>query len=544
MNEATEKVRSFIERHRMLEGARSAVIAVSGGPDSVALLDIMLQVASVDRPADRNAHGVKAEADGITLYVAHLDHMLRPDSAGDARFVVQMAERRGLRSFVRSTDITAKSIAERRGIEETAREARYSFLLRTAREVGADRIITGHTMNDQAETVMMRLIRGSGPAGLAGIRPVILAHDFGDFSDSNSRVHDGDAKHYSGAAPGCDNSSPVELEPVLLIRPLLCLMRHEVEQYCQDRELDFVFDSSNSSLDFTRNKIRHQIIPLMEAINPRVVESIARGAEITASETQAIDQLAREALERAALSAHRPHIGSDVPRRAMSRYSTEEFRAQPEAIRKRMIILALYAQSSSADQITSDHIRAIDSLIVQPASGKRVTLAGSVDVWREFDAISFVGRSGSPDYEFFLEHAHSKIEAGGMMIILERGLPGARLSEIIEEAQASKNLGESDWMTAVFDDEKLPPRLTVRSRRAGEKAQVKGHTRPKKLKNLMIDHRIPASRRSAWPLVASPEGCYVWSPGLPPSVDFVATTEARALAVLRARIAENTSPLE
>src|SRR5689334_4523520 len=157
------KVRRTVERHALLAGARGVVVAVSGGPDSVALLDMLMR-----------------GGDALPLYVAHLNHKLRgEDSDADAEFVRRLAQGLNLPVTIECADVRAAAEASRRGIEETAREIRYRFLLGVARANGADRIATGHTMSDQAETLLMRLARGAGTQGLAAMRPVstVPAHD-------------------------------------------------------------------------------------------------------------------------------------------------------------------------------------------------------------------------------------------------------------------------------------------------------------------------------------------------------------------------------
>ncbi|HKV42371.1 MAG TPA: tRNA lysidine(34) synthetase TilS, partial [Blastocatellia bacterium] len=166
----TEAVLKFIRRHRMFAASRGAVLAVSGGPDSTALLDILARLLL-------RANTLRAP--DLKLSVAHLNHRLRgSESDQDALFVQQLGDKYGLPVFIGSADVRAESETSGRGIEETAREFRYAFLLEVANRTAADRIVTGHTMDDQAETFLLRLARGAGQRGLAGIRPVIAAHRF------------------------------------------------------------------------------------------------------------------------------------------------------------------------------------------------------------------------------------------------------------------------------------------------------------------------------------------------------------------------------
>ena len=152
----------------MFEGATGVVVAVSGGPDSVALLDMLARLTGEDgaRESDQPASQCR-------FHIAHLDHMLRGhQSENDALFVRALADKMGLEITIGAVDVRAAAEAAGRGIEETAREKRYDFLLSVANETGCDRIAVGHTMSDQAETFVMRVIRGAGPRGLSAMRPV------------------------------------------------------------------------------------------------------------------------------------------------------------------------------------------------------------------------------------------------------------------------------------------------------------------------------------------------------------------------------------
>jgi len=137
-------------------------------------------------------------------------------------------------------------------------------------------------------------------------------------------------------------------------------------------------------------------------------------------------------------------------------------------------------------------------------------------------------------YAFALSAAHSRVEAGGLLLTIERGQPASRLPSLLDQAQGTKKKRGRDWLMAVLDDDALPATLIVRPRQRGARVRVSGHRKTIKLKKLMIDHTIPASRRAAWPVVMTTDDRYVWSPGLPPAVDFAARDETRTLAIVRA----------
>jgi tRNA(Ile)-lysidine synthase len=375
-------------------------------------------------------------------------------------------------------------------------------LLATAHEAGADRIATGHTMNDQAETFLMRLARGAGSRGLASMRAVTEAHDFAR-----------DEKDLRFGIPNPFHPSSLIPHP-LLIRPLLGVTREEVEEYCRERGLTFRTDASNESMDYTRNRVRHEVIAALKRVNPRVVEHISSAATLIASDQEALDRLARSLLDQ----AEQPQNASS------SAYKVAQFAEQPEALRRRMIIEAIRRKRSSAErvraQIESKHVTAVEELLVGRRSGARIDLPGGIEAWREFDLLVFKPRA--------------PVEAGGVEVSIERGRPGHLREASIAEARRDAASSGRDWIVVVLDDMALPENLVVRNRMKGERAHVCGQRKSKRLKNLMIDHKIPSRRRADWPIVATPDGRYIWSPGLPPAVEFAARDETTTLAILRA----------
>jgi tRNA(Ile)-lysidine synthase len=452
--------------------------------------------------------------------------MLRArESAEDAEFVRALAERLGLQVTISSADIRAAAEAAGRGLEETAREIRYEFLLSVADATDCDRIAVGHTMTDQAETFLMRLIRGAGSRGLAAMRPVSAVPVPGREKAESRRQKADDS-----LLPAAYRLLPSSL----LIRPLLCITREEVEAYCRERNLAFRTDVTNQDLHYTRNRIRSAIIPALTTLNPRVVDAIARAAENLASDQDALDSLSLSLLHNA---------GIDCPDRddGSAAYSVPALLEQPSGMRRRMIIEALRLARGATDgghaagEVSATHVRAVEALLTPAASGNRVTLPGGLDVWREFDALVLKESGVEPeDYRIAISSADADVQAGGFGFKLERDLPGALRNSVIDTTKWEKARIGSNWMSVALTDNNLPECLIIRPRQSGERAHVVGQRQTKKLKNLMIDHRIPSSRRATWPLVTTPDGRYVWSPGLPPALEFAARDESQRLAILRA----------
>jgi tRNA(Ile)-lysidine synthetase-like protein len=524
MGRAYEKVRAFIERHSMLGSSSGIVVAVSGGADSVALLDMLVRLRESSLQAQRAPY--------ITIHVAHLDHRLRGrESAEDAEFVSRLAQSLGLPLTADSADVAAESARSGRGIEETARELRYRFLSATALAAGCDRIATGHTMNDQAETFLMRLARGAGLRGLASIRPVSVLQGSG-----------GGGGGGGGGGRIKKKKKKTKQHPPHPPKPLLCVTREEVEGYCRERGLEFRTDMTNFSLDYARNRVRLTALPALAGVNPRAVENIARATEAIAEDEDALFRVASLLLDEARVGSA-TGISKAAARSEIFAYSVTAMLGRPAGLRRRMIIEAIVrareANPGQAAQITAAHVASVERLLNDGASGRHIELPGGLQAWREFNALVF--RSAGPlrtveglPFESEISASNPTVEAGGFRISLERGIATDQFDRVIGEARLERNRAGRDWMIVALDDCALPERLSVRPRRAGEQAGVLGGRRTKKLKNLMIDHKIPTSRRADWPIVATPDGRYVWSPGLPPAEEFAARDKAKSLARLRA----------
>ncbi len=289
MHPLHKHVAAYADRHALLPRGTRVVVAVSGGPDSLCLLHVLRALAP-----ERE----------LRLHVAHLDHRLRPESADDAQFVAQLAEEWGLPATMGSEDVAAHARRTKTGLEAAARELRYRFLAQAARATQARTIALGHTADDQAETVLLRLLRGAGPGGLAAMRP----------------------------------RRPVQREhpELLLIRPLLETRRDEVESYCRAFALEPLRDSSNEQPIYARNRVRGYILPLLKTYNANIVATLARTARVCADEDELVDGFADRAwqaiaqlretevvLGRAEFAELHPALRRRVLRRAITEIAPE-----------------------------------------------------------------------------------------------------------------------------------------------------------------------------------------------------------------------------
>lgn len=307
-----ERTEEFMRREGLLPPQGAMLLcAVSGGVDSVTLLHVLRELSHTG---------------AFALAAAHYDHRLRgEESAADAEFVRQLCERWGIPCVIGAGDVACYAREHGLGIEEAARICRYGFLEETAQRLGAARIATAHHAEDNAETVLMQLLRGSGSEGGGGIAP------------TRGRV----------------------------IRPFLPLSREEIERYAAQNGIEYREDASNRDLRFTRNRIRCEVLPLLRQLNPAAVEAITRAAAVRREEGELLQRLARDALgevtaEREGASARREHL----------------CRAEP-ALRARMLGVLLDAAGIGRRDITARHFEAMSALVLCGADGAEVHLPGA-----------------------------------------------------------------------------------------------------------------------------------------------------------------------
>lgn len=285
------------------------VAALSGGPDSVALLDALLRAAR--KP-------------GVTVVAAHLDHALRSESRADVQFCEELCERLKVRLRTGRTRPSAGSMRDG-GLEEAARLIRYSFLRRVAREENAGAIVLGHTLDDQAETVLMRLVRGSGALGLSAMKP-----------------WDGE-----------------------LLRPLLETRREAVLAHLSLYRLPYRSDPTNLDPSFTRNRVRHTLIPMLEReFNPNIAEVLGRTARSLAEEHQALREVAAQLLDRAA-----------APTVEGAAYEIAVLKAAPPGLAKTALREAL-RRRGGLRAVSFVHVENLWNLVVQGRGGSTLPLPG------------------------------------------------------------------------------------------------------------------------------------------------------------------------
>ncbi len=321
------RVLAFADRHGMLPAGSTLLCALSGGGDSMALLTCLLAVA-----ADRD----------LTILAAHYDHQLRGEaSRRDAAFVTRWCRAQGVPLTVGRGDVAARAAREGKGIEETARAMRYAFLEETAQAVGADGILTAHNADDNAETLLLHLVRGTGLDGLTGIPP----------------------------------------KRGKLLRPLLTQTRAEIEAYLAAMQVPFCQDSSNDDPAYARNRIRRDVMPVLRALNPSFSHRLAANLAHIQADRALLEQLAREALTPQAEGR-----GLALPARALADL--------PRPLASRVVKQTLAALGRH--QISAVHLEAILALAGSGPPAGRCALPQGLSVRRVYDRLLFAPDAALP----------------------------------------------------------------------------------------------------------------------------------------------------
>jgi len=427
------KAANAIRKHRMISPGDRIAVGVSGGPDSMALLYLL--------------HDLREELD-CTLHVAHLDHTLRgAESSADAEYVKEQAVKRHRPITVAGGDVR-QVITPNESLDSGARRVRYEFYERVMANAPADKVAQGHNSDDQAETVMMRLLRGSGAQGLSGIPPVR------------------------------DN----------FIRPLIEISRAEINEYLKQLRIIPRQDSSNLSTVYGRNKIRLELIPLLERdYSPNIKHILKQTGELLRTEDEFLTALAVEASERC--------VQYPDARTAIIRISA--LGEHHPALQRRIIRLAIKTLAGNLTGFDYDHVRDVLRLAILGATGSSISLPREISAEKSYDVL--ILRSGS--------QPGISVEPFDYLIAVPGETPIPELSLLIRVAEPMAVCGkyekpqEENEFRATFDCDKIRGNLRLRNRRAGDRFHPLGVSGTKKLKDFFIDQKIPRNLRGRVPIL-------------------------------------------
>ncbi len=446
--------RHAIHAHHLLVPGQTVVVAVSGGADSVALLDVLARLAP-----DL----------GVGLHVGHLDHGLRPTSADDAAFVADLARQMGLTVTVGAVDVRRLVREERLAQEEAARQARYAFLGALAQAVGAAAVATAHHADDQAETVLLNLLRGAGLAGLRGMQPRAPL-----------------------PVPSHQNIS--------LIRPFLALPRAEIRAYVAARGLAYREDTTNQDTGFTRNRVRHELLPLLQTYNPAIVATLSRTARSLAEDYEMVQTLVDAAWPQVVRAADG---GVTLDLAALA--------AQPVAVRRHLVRRAIVHAVGLRD-VTAEQVEAVVALAAAEATREQVDLP-RLTVTRCAGSLFIGGAPSASDWPLLPpDTAALPVAAPG-----ETRLPGDKWKLVIETCPAADvapaGSRETPRWTEVIDAAAAEGGLWLRPRQPGDRFQplgFDGHSRS--LHDFMTDAHVPRALRDRLPLLVNADAI-VWVSG-------------------------------
>lgn len=425
-----------VRNRRMFETSDRVLVAVSGGPDSVSLLSVLTELAPLF---------------DLSLHVFHLDHQLRRGSEADARFVGDLAGSMNVPATIITFDVGTYCRERRLGIETGAREVRYRLMEEVARDVGAVRMATGHTLDDQVETFLMRLVRGAGTTGLRAIPPVRGRY----------------------------------------VRPLIDASRSQVLEHCASRGLEFRVDSTNRIPDQPRNALRLDVIPTLRELNPNFDATIGRTVEILSDEDE---YLLGATIEIFNAQAHKKD--------AAIRIKQESFAALDPAIARRVLRLAVETLEPEAPIIDAGQIEEVLRQL-RGAGDCDVHLSGGLEFYSEQDELVLAKREGSAARVEKPVAVPGTTEVPELAVVLK--------TRFLERDQ----LGEmpSGERAAAIDAESIPAELVVTTPRLGDRFRPFGMEGTKKLSDFFVDGKVPRRTRAKVPVVRCDERI-VWVVGM------------------------------
>ncbi len=305
-----DKVLNTIKRYEQIKSGDTIVVGVSGGPDSICLLNVLKNLQNELK---------------INIVVAHINHMIRKEADSETEFVQDFCKQRDIKCFVKKADVLQIAKEKKLGTEEVGRKIRYDFFEEVKNLVGGNKIATAHNANDNAETVLMNFLRGSGSTGLKGIEPIR------------------------------DNK---------LIRPIIECTRQEIEQYCNEKDLNPKYDKTNQENIYTRNKIRNMLIPyIQENFNPNIIETINRMSNLIATDEMYFKSIVKQSYKETFISRTEKEIILDL----------KKFNVLEKVIKSRLIIYTINELLGTTNGIEKIHIEDVIKLCKNNIGNKYLT---------------------------------------------------------------------------------------------------------------------------------------------------------------------------
>lgn len=453
-----ERVLEYCQDNQLLDKGDSIIVGVSGGADSICLLDLFIDIAKEYE---------------LNLTAVHINHKMRGlDAQEDQEYVEEFCRQRKITCIVFAKDI--KVLAKEEGItlEEAGRLYRYQCFEQVLANRGANKIAVAHHANDQAETVLFHLARGTGILGLTGMAP-----------KRNE-----------------------------IIRPLLCVTRQDILAYLQEKDLKYCIDVTNEDTIYTRNKIRHQLVPLMEEVNQRAVTHICETAKMARESLDLVNSLVDQAL-------------MDQVRIRQGNYNIElaGFVKLPMLIRKELIKRILILLSNTGKNIGVVHIESVNAL-VNKGVGRCLSLPYGVWAQREYEEICL----GKGEREEIAVDFDYKLEAPG-----EYRLEHLKSFVTLEILSIDKNLKiPKNKYTKAFDYDKIKGDLHIRKRQQGDRIVINDQGQSKSLKKYLIDEKVSAGNRDSMPVLAV-NSSILWVIGYRIGADYKITEDTKNIILIK-----------
>jgi tRNA(Ile)-lysidine synthase len=454
-----KRVDSILQQNCFLNPEKVLLVAVSGGPDSLCLLDLLVRI-------------------GYPLVIAHLNHGLRPESQSEADYVEKIAKAAGHPFIIGQEDVPGFACENSLSIEEAARNVRYTFLFKQAEQVGAQAVAVAHTADDQVETVLMHFLRGAGLSGLRGMQ------------------------YWTLPSPWCDH--------IPLVRPLLEIWREEIQAYLADRGITPVEDRTNLDSRFFRNRLRNELIPYLAGYNPGIRRVIWRMAQVLAADYDVIEANLDVAWEKCLVEQREGYVSFRAP----------VLNIQPDGIQRHLVRRGISWLLPGLRDIDFNTIDRALEFMENPTRSRRVDLAAGIYLLQEDDLLwiatwwADLPIKGWPQY--FSKGNRRKelsLPVPGFVRMADGWGIQAEFSDDIESAR-QKVLDHPDPFQAWLDADQVHLPLMVRSRRPGDRFAPLGMAgKSMKLSDFMINLKVPTRARASWPLVFSDERL-VWIPGL------------------------------
>lgn len=459
-----KQVRSTILDHHIFSSGETVVVGVSGGPDSLTLLHVLRQL-SLEL--------------AITLHVAHVNHKIRGENSdADAAFVSETAEAWGLPVSTKEVEVPEYAAERHLSLEEAARVLRYRFLAEVARKAGARAVAIGHNADDQVETVLMHLLRGAGLAGLRGMG-------------------------YVSPYPYGDEEKPGDTSTIVLARPLLDVQRSEIEAYSRENGLEPRIDESNLDKSIFRNRLRLEVLPYLEQLNPNLRQVIRHSAHVLSDDYDYLNAMTLQAFSRVLIPERGETTAYHLARFVFDR---ERWRALPPSLQRSTLREAVKRLRRGLRNINWTHIEDARHVAIEKGAGSEAILPQGLTVIVGYDDIT-VGETVSMPNIPMVHGGGIRLKVGETHDLPDSGWQ-VKIEAFTRNDGAPEELvgtGRNPWR-AEFDAHTIRGELALRTRRPGERFEPRGMGgHHKSVHEYMIEEKIPRQVRDLLPILADEE---------------------------------------